>query len=193
MATHPNILAWRIPWTEEPGRLQSMGSQELDTTQQLNHHHIFFMVYSSTFNDQYGSVGKESACNAGDLSLSPGSGRSPGKGNSYPLQYSCLVNSMDRRAWWTTAHEGTESDPTWRLTASAFFPHFLRIPRWCSGKESTLQCRRCKRCEFDPWVEKIPSSGKCQLTPVFLPRKSHGQRSLTGYNPWGCKEQDTTE
>ena len=32
MATHPSILAWRIPWTEEPGRLQSMGSQELDTT-----------------------------------------------------------------------------------------------------------------------------------------------------------------
>ena len=37
--THSNILAWRIPWTEEPGRLQSMGLQELDTTQQLNHHH----------------------------------------------------------------------------------------------------------------------------------------------------------
>ena len=32
MATHSSILAWRIPWTEEPGRLQSMGSQELDTT-----------------------------------------------------------------------------------------------------------------------------------------------------------------
>ena len=32
MATHSGILAWRIPWTEEPGRLQSMGSQELDTT-----------------------------------------------------------------------------------------------------------------------------------------------------------------
>ena len=32
MATHPSILAWRIPWTEEPGGLQSMGSQELDTT-----------------------------------------------------------------------------------------------------------------------------------------------------------------
>ena len=35
MATHSSILAWRIPWTEEPGRLQSMGSQELDTTEQL--------------------------------------------------------------------------------------------------------------------------------------------------------------
>ena len=39
MVTHSSILAWRIPWTEEPAGLQSMGSQELDTTQQLNHHH----------------------------------------------------------------------------------------------------------------------------------------------------------
>ena len=37
MATHSTILAWRIPWTEEPGGLQSMGSQESDTTQRLNH------------------------------------------------------------------------------------------------------------------------------------------------------------
>ena len=35
MATHSSILAWRIPWTEEPGGLQSMGSQESDTTEQL--------------------------------------------------------------------------------------------------------------------------------------------------------------
>ena len=38
MATHSSILAWRIPWTEEPGRLQSMGLQELDTTEWLKHH-----------------------------------------------------------------------------------------------------------------------------------------------------------
>ena len=39
MATHSSILAWRIPWTEEPGRLRSMGVQESDTTWWLNHHH----------------------------------------------------------------------------------------------------------------------------------------------------------
>ena len=39
MATHSSMLAWRIPWTEEPGRLQSVGSQESETTQRLNHHH----------------------------------------------------------------------------------------------------------------------------------------------------------
>ena len=61
-----------------------------------------------------GSDGEESACNAGDQGSIPGSGRSPGGGNGYPLQYSCLG-------------------------------------------------------------------------------KSHGQRSLAGYSPWGCKELDTTE
>ena len=43
-----------------------------------------------------GSDGKESACNARDPDLIPGSGRSPGEGNGYPVQYSCLENSMDR-------------------------------------------------------------------------------------------------
>ena len=51
-----------------------------------------------------GSNGKESACNVGDAGLIPGSGRFPGKGNVYPLQYSCLENSMDRGAWWATVH-----------------------------------------------------------------------------------------
>jgi hypothetical protein len=46
-----------------------------------------------------GSDGKESACNAGDLSSIPGLGRSPGEGNDNPPQYSCLENPMDRGAW----------------------------------------------------------------------------------------------
>ena len=52
-----------------------------------------------------GSDGKESACNAEDLGLSPGSGRSPGEGNGNPLQYSCLQNPMDRRSWQAIVHE----------------------------------------------------------------------------------------
>ena len=45
------------------------------------------------------SVSKESACNAGDLGLIPGLGRSPREGNGNPLQYSCLENPMDKGAW----------------------------------------------------------------------------------------------
>ena len=65
--------------------------------------------------------------------------------------------------------------------------------RWCSGKESACQCRRCKRCRFDPWVGKIPWSWKWQPIPVFLPGKFHGQRTLRGYSPWSHKELDMTE
>ena len=50
-----------------------------------------------------GSDGTESTCNAGDLDLVPGWGRSPGEGNGYPLQYSCLESSMDR-VWWAPVH-----------------------------------------------------------------------------------------
>ena len=52
---------------------------------------------------------------------------------------------------------------------------------------------KCRRPGFDPWVGKIPWRRKWQSTPVLLPGKSHGQRSLEGYSPWGRKEPDMTE
>ena len=61
------------------------------------------------------------------------------------------------------------------------------------GKEPACQCRRCKGCGFDPQVRKIPWRKKWQATPVFLPRESHGQRSLAGHSPWAHKESETTE
>ena len=106
MATHSSILAWRIPWTEEPGGLQSMGSQR---------------------------VGHD----------------------------------------WATNTRGFPGDT--------------------SGKEFLWQWRRCKRHGFSLWVRKIPWRRKWQPTPVFLPGKSHGQRSLASYSPWGHKEMDMTE
>ena len=67
------------------------------------------------------------------------------------------------------------------------------LPKWLSNKESACQCRRCKRHRFDPWVGKIPWRKKWKPTPVLLPGKFHGQRSLVGYSPWGHKEADMTE
>ena len=58
-----------------------------------------------------GSVGKESAWNAGDPGSIPDSGRSSGEGHGYPFQYSCLENSTDRGAWWATVH-GVAKSPT---------------------------------------------------------------------------------
>ena len=49
------------------------------------------------------------------------------------------------------------------------------------------------RYRFNPWIGKIPCSKKWQPAPVFSPGKSHGQRSLGGYSPWGCKESNTAE
>ena len=58
-----------------------------------------------------------------------------------------------------------------------------QLPRQCSGKASICQCRRCKRCEFDPWMGKIPWRRAWQSTPVSLPGESHGQRSLADCSP----------
>ena len=55
-------------------------------------------------NSQIGPGYRKDACNVGDLGSIPGSGRSPGGGNSHPLQYSCLENPMDRGAWQATVH-----------------------------------------------------------------------------------------
>ena len=69
----------------------------------------------------------------------------------------------------------------------------LGFPGGASGKEPTCQCRRHERFWLDPWVRKMPWRRRWQPTPVFLPGKSPGRRSLVGYRPWGCKESDMTE
>ena len=70
-----------------------------------------------------GSEVKASTCNAGDLGSIPGSGRSPGEGNSNPLQYSCLENPMDRGACWATVHRVAKS-----RTRLSNFTHSLTQP-----------------------------------------------------------------
>ena len=56
-----------------------------------------------------GSPGEESACNAGDLGLTPGLGRFPGEENGYSLQYIFLENPMEKGTWWATVHGVTKS------------------------------------------------------------------------------------
>ena len=62
----------------------------------------FSGIINTVLGFPHSSVGKESACNAGELGLIPGSGRSPAEGNGHLLQYSCLENSTDRGAWHAT-------------------------------------------------------------------------------------------
>ena len=66
-----------------------------------------------------GSAVKASACGAGDPGVIPGLGRSPAEGNGNPLQYSCLENSMDWRAWWATVHGVAKSRTRLSLPGSS--------------------------------------------------------------------------
>ena len=113
-----------------------------------------------------GSDGKVSAYNVGDLGSIPGSGRSPGEGNGNSLQYSCHHPPKKRGA--------------------------QKILSFLGGSEGSV-CLHCGRPGFKPWVRKIPGRRKLQPTPVLLPGKSHGLRSLVCYSPWGHKELDTIE
>ena len=66
------------------------------------------------------------------------------------------------------------------------------FPGGASGKEPTCQCRRQTQVLF-LGSGRFSGGGHGNPTPVFLPGVSHGQRSLAGYNPWGCKESAMTE
>ena len=70
----------------------------------------------------YGSAGKESVCNVGDLCWIPGLGRSPGEGKGYPLQYSGLENSMGRGAWQAKVHGVAKTSDV--LYGSHFFEFY---------------------------------------------------------------------
>ena len=71
------------------------------------------------------------------------------------------------------------------LFFSHTFHHLLGFPGGVSDKESTCQCKRCKRLGLEPRIGKLPGRRARQPTPIFLPGESHGHRSLVSYSPWG--------
>ena len=81
----------------------------------------------------------------------------------------------------------------WISTPGTMFLLIFRITGASQVKNTPANAGDSKRLELDPWVRKIPWGRKWQSTPVFLPGKSHGQRSLVGYRPWGREEWDMTE
>ena len=78
---------------------------------------------------------------------------------------------------------------SWELTLAACI---LKL-RASLGAQTVKNLPGTQETGFDPWVRKSPWRRKWRPTPVLLPRESHGQRSLAGYSPWGCKESGTTE
>jgi len=77
----------------------------------------------------------------------------------------------------------------WSAKFGVFYANIWGFPGGSVVQEPTCQYRRH---EFNSWVGKIPRRKKWQPTPVFLPGKSHEQRSLVGYSLWGHKESDRT-
>ena len=82
----------------------------------------------------------------------------------------------------------------WKTFSSLVYDSYStypgQLPGSVSDKETVCQCRSRR---FDPWVRQIPWRRRWQPTPVFLPGKCRGQRSLVAYSPWGLQEPDTTE
>ena len=130
MAPHSSTLAWKIPWTEEPGRLQSMGSLRVRQTEWLQFHFSLSCI---------------------------------GEGNGNPLQCSCLENPRDRGAWWAAIYGVDRVEHDWRDLAVVV---------------GAVEWNKDGRCIHSVW------SRKWQPTPVFLPGKFHGERSLVGCSPW---------
>ena len=128
--------------------------------------------------------GKESACQCRShrrCRFDPWVRKIPGGRNGNPIQYYCLGNPMDRGDWWITKSQTQLK----RLSSSSSSSNLKlvtllnqsRLPGWL------LQCRRHRRCRFEFPLGKIPWNRKWKPTLVFLPGKSHGQRSLEGYSP----------
>ena len=133
MAPHSSTLAWKIRWTEEPGRLQSMGSLRVGQTERLHFHFSLSCI---------------------------------GEGNGNPLQCSCLENLRDGGAWWAAIYGVDRVEHNW---------HDLVVV------VGAVEWNKDGR-----WIHSIWSR-KWQPTPVFLPGKFHGERSLVGCSPWGSQ------
>ena len=145
MASHSNILAWRIPWTEEPEGLQSMRSKQLDMTKQLTHTHIGLFIYLFIY----------SFCVFHVLNIHVQS--------SSPKQIFVGPSSLWRRRHW---------QPTPVLLPG-------KSHGWRSLSEFTFTFMHWRR--------------KRQPTPVFLPGKSQGWGSLMGCRLWGLTKFDMTD
>ena len=209
MATHSSTLAWKIPWTEEPGKLQSVGSRRVGHDWETSLSHIgngngnplqcsclenprdggawwaavFGVTQSQTQLKRLSSSSSSSidisgasqvalvvrnpSASARDMSSIPGSGRSPREGSGNPLQYSCLVNPMDRGAWWAIVHEVAKS---WtRLSI------WTRIPLCTCNKNNAaaaaakslqLCLTLCDPIDRSPWGSPIPGILQARNTGV---------------------------
>ena len=211
MAIDSSIFTWKILWTEEAGGLQSTGSQRVGYNWATTPHHqrprqtVWSLLLQGTtvlhsatvfsFSRFVLFVFLNCGFNCHDIFLEPGHflcmilenprsrvdisvrlGQLPtGGGNLLPSLW-----LLFQQCYWQVCAMTTQPVKTLK--------EWLIWQRGFPG-DSVVRNLPARRCRFEPWVGKIPWRGKWKLTPVFLPGKSHGQRSLAGCSPRGCKSQ----
>jgi len=157
MATHSSILAWRIPWTEEPGGLHPWGLEELDTTERLMH---------TQKKKKKKKKERERRKKQKDIKEYV-----PNEGSNKSMMISPLPSphklAMERKDGWMG-----------RKSTAVVCRGVQDFTGGARGKESASQGRRHKKRGFHPQVGKIPWQREWQPTPVFLPGKSHGQMGV---------------
>ena len=145
-APHFSIFAYEIPWTEEPGRLQSMGSQRVK-------------------HDWVTNTCTRARTHTHTHTHTP---------------HMLIIYDNCKRCW--------RKPP--KIVFKAACSSQFGLPRWPAKtglpKQETQEMKVQSLSWEDPWRRNW------QPTPVFLPGKSHRQRSPVDYNPWGCKELDVT-
>ena len=201
MAPHSSTLAWKNPMDGVAWWVQPMGSLRVGTTERLDFHFSLSCIGEGN--------GNPLPCS---FLENPRDGGAWWAAVYGVTQSQTRLKRLSSNSSSTSARMRTQGKHCLKVPGGAFFTgshsfpwheiwltwfdlgnRLNWLPRWLSGKESTCQCRRCHKRQFNPWVGKIPWRKKWHLTPVFLPGKFHGQKSLAGYNPKGRKELDTTE
>ena len=171
MATHSSILAWRIPWTEEPGGLHSWGRKESDTTEQLSTAQHSICVYTFVH-----------VCI-----------------NKCTCMYTCLWTNMTLYTYTHRFFTAEPQEVHIYILHTQWHPTLVLLPGKSHARRSLVGCSPWGCKELDT-TERLLSlftflhwRRKWQPTPLFLPGESQGWQSLVGCCLWGRTESDTTE
>ena len=152
MAAHSSVPVWRIPWTEEPSRLQSIGSQRVGDNWMTEHTAYMLLLLGAS---QAALVVKNLPAYAGDVRdvwWIPGSRRSPGGGNGNPLQYFCLENPMDKGSWRATVIGVPRVGHNWSNLAHTHYFYLHPIQFMYVNFFFFLHCMACRI--LVPWPER---------------------------------------
>ena len=161
MAPHSSTLAWKIPWTEEPGGLQSMGSRRVGHDWATSLSLFTFMHWRRKWQPTPVFLPGESQ-GRGSLMGCRLRGRT-GSDTTDVIQQQ--QQQFNRNCYRQLIPRYCPSQYTLHSYSFSLCITIEVLPWQFSGKESTCQCRRCR---FNPWVQKIPWRRKWQPTPVFF-------------------------